>query len=76
MEDQLPTSDMAVGDVLERWPQTVPVFQELKMACVGCAMAPFDTLDDVAAIYKIDLSQFMESLYLAINSGGQEHDGG
>ena len=76
MEDQLPTSDMAVGDVLEKWPETVPVFQELKMACVGCAMAPFDTLDDVAAIYKVDLSQFMKSLYLAINSGGQEHNGG
>ena len=76
MEHQLPTSDMAVGDVLEKWPETVPVFQELKMACVGCAMAPFDTLDDVATIYKVDLSQFMEALYLAINSGGQEHNGG
>ena len=56
MKTQLPTSDMAVGDVLEKWPETVPVFQELKMACVGCAMAPFDTLDDVATIYKVDLS--------------------
>jgi hybrid cluster-associated redox disulfide protein len=76
MTTQLPTSDMAVGDVLENWPETVPVFQELKMACVGCAMAPFDTLDDVATIYKVDLSQFIDALYQAINSGGQEHDGG
>ncbi len=39
-------------------------------------MAPFDTLDDVATIYKVDLSQFMEALHLAINSGGQERNGG
>ncbi len=76
MQNQLPTSDMVVADVLEKWPETVPVFQELKMACVGCAMAPFDTLDDVATIYKVDLSQFMETLNQAINSGGQGHDDG
>lgn len=61
-----PTSIMTVAEVLEQWPETVPVFQQLKTDCVGCAMAPFDTLHDVAAIYQIELSTMMESLNTAI----------
>ena len=55
-----------MADVLEQWPETVPVFQLLKTDCVGCAMASFDTISDVAAIYEIDLSNLLETLTTAI----------
>ena len=58
----MPTADMTVAEVLEKWPETVSVFQELKTACVGCVMAPYDTLADVARIYDIDLSGIMMAL--------------
>ena len=61
-----PTSNMTVADVLEFWPETVPVFQKLKTDCVGCPMAPFDTLSDVSKIYEIDLAQFMEAINKSI----------
>jgi hybrid cluster-associated redox disulfide protein len=61
-----PTRKMTVAEVLELWPETVPVFQQLKTDCVGCAMAPFDTLSDVAAIYEIELSYMLEALTTAI----------
>ncbi len=49
-------ADMTVEYILENWPETAPVFnQELKTACVGCPIAPFDTLEDVARIYEFDL---------------------
>ncbi len=69
-----PTSNMTVADVLESWPETVPVFQKLKTDCVGCSMAPFDTLSDVSKIYAIDLAQFMEALSESIRhaSDGQQ----
>ncbi len=69
MNQSKPTSDMTVAEVLNRWPETVPVFQELKTACVGCVMAPFDTLSDVARIYEIDLDHVMRSLTHAIRDG-------
>lgn len=70
MASSSPTSNMTVADVLEIWPETVPVFQKLKTDCVGCAMAPFDSLFDVANIYEIDLAQLMEALTEAIDSAG------
>lgn len=58
----MPTADMTVAEILKKWPETVSVFQELKTACVGCAMAPYDTVADVALIYDIDLSGIMSAL--------------
>ena len=66
MATPMPTSDMTVADVLEQWPETVPVFQEFKLACVGCVMAPFDTMVDVADIYKMDLHEILAALHQAI----------
>ena len=62
----LPTQDMTVEEVLETWPETVAVFQALKTACVGCSMAPFDTLSDVARIYELDLGTIIEVLHQAL----------
>ena len=56
------TTEMTVAQVLELWPETVPVFQEFKTACVGCVMAPFDTMADVARTYELDLNQLMAAL--------------
>ena len=76
MSTPMPTSDMTVADVLEQWPETVPVFQELKLACVGCVMAPFDTMADIADIYKMDLQEIMSALRQAIKSAGSNEQRG
>ena len=62
------TDEMTVAEVLEKWPGTVSVFQELKTACVGCTMAPYDTLADVARIYDMDLSSIMTALQEAASA--------
>ena len=56
------TADMTGDTVLHHWPETVAVFQAYKTACVGCAMASFDTIEDVARIYRLDLDDFMQAL--------------
>ena len=68
MAAALPTQDMTVAEVLETWPETVQVFQAFKMACVGCVMAPFDTLADVARIYEMEPGTIMEALRQAVQS--------
>jgi hybrid cluster-associated redox disulfide protein len=55
-------ANLIVADVLARWPQTIPIFTHHRMGCVGCAMAPFETLAEVAAIYKLDLNCFLNEL--------------
>jgi hybrid cluster-associated redox disulfide protein len=51
-----------VAEVLERWPQTIPVFFGYRMACVGCPIAPFETLAEVAAVYGLDLGRLLIEL--------------
>jgi hybrid cluster-associated redox disulfide protein len=57
---------LTVAEVLARWPQTIPVFIHHQMACVGCAMARFETLAEVAKIYNLDLSRFINELEQAV----------
>ena len=55
--------DLAVSEVLTRWPQVIPVFLEHRMACVGCTLAPFETLSEVLAIYGLSLHRFLQALH-------------
>jgi hybrid cluster-associated redox disulfide protein len=65
-------SQMTVEEVLEMWPQTAPVFNRYKSACVGCALAPFCTVDDVAATYHFDLNTLMDELHTAATQSGSQ----
>ncbi len=59
-------SQLTVDQVLARWPQTLAVFMRHHMACAGCAMAPFETVAEAAAIYHLELPRFLGALYPAI----------
>jgi hybrid cluster-associated redox disulfide protein len=65
-----PTSNMTVAEILEQWPETVSVFQDYKTACVGCSMAPFDTMVDVAREYALDLPEIMAALDRVVSVSG------
>lgn len=60
---------LMVAALFERWPQTIPVFVRHRFACVGCLMAPFDTLADVARNYRCDLGDLQEELSAVIALG-------
>ena len=64
---------LTVAEVLERWPATVAVFGQRCMACLGCAMAPFDTIGEVTAVYGIQLEGFLAELRRATH--GKERGG-
>jgi hybrid cluster-associated redox disulfide protein len=56
------SAELTVADVLARWPQTIPVFFRHRMACVGCSIASFETLAEIAAVYNLDLGFFLSEL--------------
>lgn len=69
-QDIPPTSEelgkMMITDVLERWPKTADVFHNHTMACVGCAVAPFYSINDAALVYGLVPEQFIDELLEAI----------
>jgi hybrid cluster-associated redox disulfide protein len=62
MDESVPTRDMNIAEILQRWPQTRAVFQKLHTACVGCVMAPFDTIADVAFQYRLDEHELLRRI--------------
>lgn len=55
MEDKLfQNRDTSIQQILDRWPQTAPLLMHYKMLCIGCAVAPFHTLDEACAAHNLD----------------------
>lgn len=53
MRDTIPETSWTVHDVVTRCPVAASVFTRFRMACVECAMAPFETLAEAAALYHL-----------------------
>ena len=51
-----------VEELLHQLPQATTVFIHYQTACVGCTLARFCTLDDVAKIYEIELPELFGAL--------------
>ncbi len=59
---EAPSPTLTVDDALRRWPQLAGVFLRRRLACPGCAMAPFDSLRDVAQAYGIDVAGLLDEI--------------
>jgi hybrid cluster-associated redox disulfide protein len=57
--------NLAVEDVMCRWPATIAVFVRRRMSCFGCAFGPFHSIADSCAEYGIPLAELMEELEAA-----------
>lgn len=51
-----------VAQTVNAYPQTVEIFLNRKTNCVGCLLARFCTLRDVADQYRFDLAEFLREL--------------
>jgi hybrid cluster-associated redox disulfide protein len=67
---------LTVADVLRCWQETIPVFLRHRMACLGCPMACFETLESAAAIYGLDLNAFLEELQASVSGPTREDSRG
>jgi hybrid cluster-associated redox disulfide protein len=63
-------AERTVAELLARWPQLARVFVRHRMACVGCAIAPFESVAEVAAIYHLPVERFTDELQRVIAASG------
>ncbi|HYG85596.1 MAG TPA: DUF1858 domain-containing protein [Azospirillum sp.] len=61
-----PSADQPIAEVLQAWPQTMTVFLRRRMACPGCAMAPFMTVAEAAEAYGMQPADLMAEFARAI----------
>jgi hybrid cluster-associated redox disulfide protein len=55
------TPDLYIDEILERWPGTILLFLEHRMACVGCSMSAFDTLEEALRVYNLPQEDFIKN---------------
>lgn len=68
VENRLPESHWTVAETFNRCPETAPVFHRFGMACIGCTMAPFETLAEAAEAYELNLETLLSDFNQAISS--------
>ena len=58
--------DMSLDTMMSIWPETVAVFLQHKMLCVGCMVNSFHTVIDACREYRLDEKAFRAQLEAVI----------
>ncbi len=57
---------MTIGEIVRRYPQTLPVFEKYGLSCFECQIADFEALEHGADVHKIDVATLLDELNKAI----------
>ncbi len=67
MPDEKIDENMNIREVIEKYPETVPIFGKYNMGCIGCIAASFEKIKDIAAVHGVDVEAFLKDLNEAVN---------
>ena len=56
------SKDTIIGDILTIAPETAPLFLEIGMQCLGCAMSSGETVEEACAVHGVDTDAFLAKL--------------
>lgn len=56
------TKDMSILEVVQKYPDTVDVFVNSGMGCLGCAAAHFQNIEQGAMAHGIDIDELVNNL--------------
>lgn len=66
------TKDMGIMDIVTGYPETLEVFAQYGMGCIGCAAARFENLEAGARVHGIDVDEMVNAMNQIIEkSAGQ-----
>ena len=60
------TGEMSIMDIVNEYPEVLPIFKEYGMGCIGCMAARFENLAQGAEVHGIDVEQLVADLNAAI----------
>ena len=62
------TKDMSILEVVQKYPDTVDVFVNAGMGCLGCAAAHFENIEQGAMAHGIDVDQLVKDLNTVVGA--------
>lgn len=66
-------AQMTVEKALARFPGAAGVFLAFRTSCVGCPLARFCTLEDVARVYELPLRDLLGKLRESLQTSPKEN---
>jgi len=57
---------MTIAEVVEKYPQAVPIFLGYGFHCADCPAAKDETIEDLAKINQMDLKKLLDGLNKAV----------
>jgi hybrid cluster-associated redox disulfide protein len=60
------TKDSIIGDVLDMYPDTAPLFLEIGMHCLGCPASRGESIEMACMVHGTDADELVEKLNAAI----------
>ena len=62
------TEKMGILEVVQQYPQTVDVFRNYGMVCLGCSAARFENIEQGAGAHGIDVDRLIASLNAVVEA--------
>lgn len=62
------TKDMTIEEIVQRFPETIQVFSQYGVGCLGCSAAQFDNVELGAVIHGLNIDQLLDDLNACIAS--------
>ena len=56
------TREMTIEDVVSKYPETIKVFMQAGLGCLGCSAARFENIEQGAQVHGTDLDQLIADL--------------
>jgi len=56
------TREMTIEEVVNKYPETIRVFMQAGLGCLGCSAARFENIEQGAQVHGIDIDQLIFDL--------------
>ncbi|NPV58310.1 MAG: DUF1858 domain-containing protein [Actinobacteria bacterium] len=66
------TKDMTIQEVVEKNPETIRVFLEHGLHCIGCSVARFENIEQGALAHGIDVDALIRDLNTSVGEKAGE----
>ena len=64
------TKDMTIQSVVEKNPETIRIFLEHGLHCIGCSVARFENIEQGAIAHGIDVDTLIKDLNTKVGKSG------
>ncbi|AMV72306.1 DUF1858 domain-containing protein [Desulfuromonas carbonis] len=62
------TREMTIEEIVQRYPETIPVFKRFGLDCMDCQIAAFEAVEHGAGVHHVDIDDLLARLNAVIRN--------